>query len=174
MKNKKADERVLSIYLFLIYIIVCIGIVSGVVLFFGSGLDVRVAEAGVLSDKVIGCLTEQGKLNENVLKDDFDLLKSCNFNFKDNSEAYKEDEQYGVRVELYNFDSCIKEGEPKVINCSNEVKRIESGREDYLEFCGLSGDKIPKCDIKEAYLLSNRTRVFMRVTSSVGKVNKNI
>ena len=51
--NKKGGERVLSFYLFIIYIIVLIGIVSGVVLFRGSALDVRELEASILTDSLL-------------------------------------------------------------------------------------------------------------------------
>jgi|SRR3989344_5134974 len=172
MKNKKADERILSIYLFIVYIIVCVGIVSGVVLFYGAGLDVRVAEAGILSDKVIDCLTEKGKLHENVLKDNFDFLKFCKFDFKDNTGLYKGDEQYGARIELFDFNSCSKE-EDKIV-CSNEIKKIEAGREDFLEYCGLKGEKIPKCDKKETYVLNNGKGVLMRISGVVGQTEKNV
>ena len=47
MMNKKAGERILSIYLFIIYIIVGVGIVSGVILFRSSSLDVREIEAEI-------------------------------------------------------------------------------------------------------------------------------
>jgi len=78
--NKKAGEKVLSIYLFIIYIIVSIGIVSGVLTFYGP-LDVRGVESGILTDKVIDCLVEQGELKE------FNL-ENCGFDFKDNSQIY--------------------------------------------------------------------------------------
>ena len=81
MINKKAGERVLSIYLFIIYIIVAVGIVSGVLLFFSSSLDIRKAEAEILGDKVIDCLVEQGGLKPGVLG--WDNLDECGFDFKD-------------------------------------------------------------------------------------------
>ncbi len=172
IKNKKGGERILSIYLFIIYIIVSVGIVSGVFLFYGSGLDGRVAEAGILSDKVIDCLTEQGKLHENVLKDNFDILKFCKFNFEDNSGLYKGNEQYGVRVELFDFDFCNLE-EDKIV-CSNEIKKIEAGRYDFLEYCDLEGEKIPKCDKKEIYVLNNGMGVLIKITGVAGQTEKNV
>ena len=172
MINKKAGERVLSIYLFIIYIMVSIGIVSGVVLFYGSGLDVRTAEAGILTDKVIDCLTEQGRLHENILKDNSDLLAFCKLNFKDNSGLYQGDEQYGVRVEFFDFNSCNKEGD-KIV-CSNEIKKIEAGRNDFLKYCDLKGDKIPKCDKKEVYVLNNKEGILIKITGAVGQTDKNV
>ena len=143
IKNKKAGERILSIYLFIIYIVVAIGIVSGVLLVYGSKLDIREIEAEVLNDKVIDCLTEQGNLEQEVFEQDFDLLSFCGFDFKDNSGKYQGEEQYGVSIELFDFDSLIELKE-----------KIVFGREDFLEFCGLEGKKIPKCSEKKIYVLN--------------------
>ncbi len=187
IKNKKAGERVLSIYLFIIYIIVAIGIVSGVLLVYGSGLDVREAEAGILSDRVIDCLTEQGVLNESVFDKNFNLLEFCNFDFSE--------EEYGVGIELSDFNSGEKLKE-----------NMDFGRNDFLEFCGLKGDKIPKCSEKEVYVLREeelskeqdfseglfvtdpdsvsteqnsedslkQEKIILKVIGAVGKVKKNV
>ena len=172
INNKKGGERILSLYLFIIYIIVCVGVVSGVILFYGTGLDIRIAEVGVLSDKVIDCITDSGNLDEKVLKDDFDLLNFCNFDFKDNSGFYKGEEQYGVRIELFDINSCNDEN--GTIICSNEIKKIEAGRKDFLEYCELKGEKIPKCDKKEVYVLNSEKEVLMKITGAVGQTEKNV
>jgi len=160
LSDKKAGERVLSIYLFIIYIIVGIGIVSGVILFYGSGLDVRELEAGILSDAVIGCLVGQGELNGEVLNrgEEFDLIDFCKFDFRDNTGNYDGKERYGVMVEVSEFDS------------GNLKNKISAGRTDFLEFCGSEGDKIPKCNEKEVYVLNNKKQYLLRVQSAVGKV----
>jgi len=159
--NKKADERVLSIYLFIIYTIVAVGIVGGVLLFYGP-LDVRSLEAGVLTDKVIDCLVEQGELKE------FDV-EGCGFDFKDNTGIYEGKEQYYIRAELYDFDSCARSN--GVLECSDKLKEnIELGRKDYFEYCELKGDKLPKCNLKEVYILEGGAKRLLRVYGVVGKV----
>jgi len=180
IKNKKAGERILSIYLFIIYIIVTIGIVSGVLLVYGSALDVREVEAGILNDKVIDCLVEQGVLKENVFEENFDLLDFCNLDFSEN--------EYGVGIKLLDFDSLEELKEEMVF-----------GRDDYLQYCELKGDKIPKCDEKEIYILMEEgikdysigtvadpdsivgetasdevERVLLKVQAAVGKSEKNV
>lgn len=156
-KNKKAGERILSIYLFIIYIIVGVGIVSGVIVFKGSDLDVREVEAGILTDKVIDCLVEQGKLRTDF-DENFDLIEECNFNFKDNTEKYQGEVRYGVKVETFDFDSGVLKDE------------IKAGKIDFLQYCELEGDKIPKCNIKELYVLFGQTKFSLKITSAVGKV----
>lgn len=156
--NKKAGERVLSIYLFIIYIIVAIGIVAGVILFYGP-MNIREAEAGILTDKVIDCLTDGGKLEAEVLDADFDLIEECKFDFRDNSAKYEGEERYGVKVDVFLFDS----GNPK-------RDSIEAGDVSFLEYCGSEGEKVPECNKKEVYVLDGEDKVLLSVVSAVGKV----
>jgi hypothetical protein len=157
MKNKFAGERVLSIYLFIIYIIVGIGVVSGVIIFYGAPLDVGKLEAGILTDSVIDCLVDEGELNGEVLKLDFPLMDFCKFDFEDNTEKYDGEERYGVKVEVREFDLEILKNE------------ISAGRADFFELCGSEGDKLPKCDLKEVYVLNKKKQYLLRVQSAVGK-----
>lgn len=184
--NKKADERILSIYLFIVYIIVGVGIVGGVLLFYGP-LDVRGLEAGVLSGEVINCLVEQGELKEGVLG--WENLDECHFDFKDNSGIYEGEEQYYVRVEFYDFDGCSRRAPKDLLgikfegvltegivgmDCGEEkIPFIELGRKDFFEYCGLKGDKLPWCDVNEIYVLDKGDKVLLRVYGVVGKVVKN-
>ncbi len=174
--NKKADERVLSIYLFIVYIIVAIGIISGVIIFYGSPLDVRLAEASILSSKVIDCITEQGYLKLEVLEDDYDLMKSCYFDFSDKANQYGGEEQFAVRLIISNLSSCSKAGEEELLEviCSENLK-IEEGNEKFLEFCTtftekVEGKKIPKCDESAIYILNKDERTLLRVLSAVKKI----
>jgi len=159
MRYKIAGERVLSIYLFVIYIIVAVGIVSGVIMVYGSPLDVQEKEAGILSDKIIGCLVEQGQLKEGILEGDVDLLEFCKFDFRDNTKKYNGEERYAVKVELYDFESGeLKEQLPIV------------GNKRFLEFCDLKRDNLPKCSEKEIYVLEGQTKYLLKINSAVSKV----
>ena len=150
----------LLIALVIIYIIVTIGIVSGVLLVYGAGLDVRKAEAGILSNKVADCLVEKGKLVDEVWESDFNLLEFCNLDLRDNTKNYEGEEQYGVQVEILSFEN------------KGELKKINVGREDFLEFCKLKGEKIPKCGEKETYVIGE-ARLLLKITSAVGKTALN-
>ncbi len=163
-KNKKAGGRVLSIYLFIIYIIVSVGIVSGVIVFYGSPLDVRITEAGVLNGKIVDCLVEQGNLKQGVLVDGFDLLNTCHLDFKDNTQKYQGEVQYAVDIKLFNFDSCSN------FRCSNPVSEFVFGEKDFLQYCNSEGKKIPKCNTESAYVLSNEKGMILQITSVVNKI----
>jgi hypothetical protein len=161
MKNKKADERVLSIYLFIIYIIVGIGIVSGVLLFYGKPFDVRELEAGILGDKVIDCLVEQGELKPDVLTV-WTNLSECNFDFEDKSSTYEGSEEYYVDVKISNLDK------------TSVKKEFSKGNNEIFQYCGLKGEKdFVRCVKNEIYILNdnggNKEGVLLSITSVVGK-----
>jgi len=142
MKGKKGDERVLSIYLFIIYIIVSIGVVSGFLLF-NKPVDIRVLEANILIDKTIECIVNEGEINLN------ELNLNCNFDFNG---------EYFVKVEAYDFEK-------------NKLKESSLG-EDYFEYCFLEGENIPQCEEKEIYVLDNNKKILLKIYGVVNKINK--
>ena len=92
-------NKILSVYWFAILIIVAVGIVAMVVVFYGKPYDVRKIEGEILINKIADCLSDSdGKLKQISsldechlsLTDEFyievnDLnLKQGNFNMKDN------------------------------------------------------------------------------------------
>lgn len=159
MKYKKAGERVLSIYLFVIYIIVSVGIVSGVLMVYGQPLDVRELEAEILTDEVIDCLVEQGKLEKVFWDTSIDLIEVCKFDFRDNTAKYQGEERYAVEVRLYDFET-------------NELKKALpiAGENNFLELCSAEGDKIPRCNQKEIYVLYGQIKFLLKINSAVAKV----
>ena len=155
MMNKKADERVLSIYLFIIYIIVGIGIVSGVLIFYGESFDVRELEASILADQVIDCFVEQGKLKPMVFL--WENLSECNLEFKDHSLEYNGNEEYYVRVKISDLGNTVE-------------KELFQGNNEIFQYCDLKGEeKFVRCARKEIYVLNNTVGKFLEVYSSVGK-----
>jgi hypothetical protein len=171
--NKKADEKILSIYLFIIYIIVLTGIISGVLLFYGSPLDVRELESNILTTRIINCLTEQGNLKSEVLGDNFSLTSECNIYLKDNANENK-DEQYAVKIGFFNFDSCFNTTSS---TCSEKIKEISIGRNDFFEYCKLGEEaeakKFPKCTNNKIYVLNEDKKILIEILGVVGKIGKN-
>lgn len=158
LHNKKADEKILSIYLFVIYIFVTLGIVAGVLLFNGPN-DVRGYESVILSDKIIDCITDQGEIKLNALEKNFNLLTECKFDFTDNTQKYNGEEQYSARIKIYNFKT-------------NELKNtIEAGRIDFLN-C-LEGKKQPVCFTQELYVINGPNQYLLEILTATGKVGKN-
>ena len=166
--NKKADERLLSVYLFIIYIIVATGFVSGVILVYGSALDIRLEEARVLNEKIIGCISDNGNLRNEIFDSNFNLEIFCNLDLKDNTQKYEGEEQYGIKIEISDLNG-------------NKINESFYGRKDFLEFCDVDGNKIPKCNEEQIYSIrtidysgeKKEQGVLLKIISAVGKVDKN-
>jgi len=157
--NRKGDERVLSLYWFILFIIVAVAIVSAVLIFYSYLLDVRGAEASILADKVIDCLSNDGKLNVAKLEevDKNGLESACNLILKDESkEKYREmKSQYYIQLEVGG-------------------KLIMAGDQDFLAYCGQSSKtNIPICFEKKLFVLNNNEFSSMKIITAVRKVEQN-
>ncbi len=124
--NKKGDERVLSLYWFVMFVIISIGVVSGVYLFFSNQIDVRGAEASILGDRIVGCLVQNGILNEKLLEemnsDNFE--EKCRLILKDDSlEAYKDKSQFYIEVNADGKEFAVGDGSFKAFCGQEESKR---------------------------------------------------
>jgi cell division protein YceG involved in septum cleavage len=138
MKGKKGGERVMSVYWFVIFIIITTAIVSGVMLFRNKAFDVRNAEADLLSDKMIKCFVESGKLNYEIWNslDNSNVLEKCGFVFN---------------------------GEYFVMAKINE-KEIKAGNSDIEPFCELEKEtekNVPFCAKKKLMVLNENSNDFI-------------
>lgn len=163
--GKRGDERVLSIYWFIMFIIVAVAVVSGVARFYGAPMDVRLVEAELLADKVIDCVSAQGKLDGGfmALGEGQNMREYCHLNFEDTSmDAYKGAGQYYISVQ-------IGEGTWEAGNVGAK----------YQVFCGHTGSlkNVPVCVNKKVVLLDEREGgqgfVAVDVVSVVAKVEQN-
>jgi hypothetical protein len=80
--NKKGDEKLLSVWMFIIWILVALGVVLGVMIFYSAEADVRYLQAGILSLRVSDCIFSDGYVDEKFLKEDFDIFSYCNIDKK--------------------------------------------------------------------------------------------
>ncbi len=165
--NKKGDERVLSIYWFLMFVIIAIGIGSAVVLFYGKPLDIREKEASILSDKIIGCIVEKGILKPEALEGikEGKIEGECNLYFNDNSlPTYSGKQEYFVRI--------------RVEKTGDEGRDYDAhyGDMNFEPFCGQKDSRIniAFCSMKRFYALNEKGEfVLVEITSAIGKVEQN-
>ena len=66
--NCRGTDKILAIYWFLILVLVAGGIFLMVYTFYHHPVDVREVEAELLATKIADCLSHEGKLNSEVLK----------------------------------------------------------------------------------------------------------
>jgi len=172
--NKQGADKVLSMYWFLILIIVAGGIIGMVFTFYSHPYDVREIEANVLTNKISDCLSQDGNLNSNLIdnegnfSEDFKLnfLKNCNLNFN-TEEIYKGKEQYYTEINFYKED-----------NLENSVFNISKGNKDYISDCEISKVKEYKrnvqCVKRDFYSLNGKDLYLIKILSIVRKTEKNV
>jgi hypothetical protein len=133
--NNKGGSRYMSPVLFLAFVIIAVGIVASVIIIYSSFGDVREKESNVLAHKIVDCLSDNGKLNEKFLDDDFDLFEVCALDRKilDNRGFYL---GLDSNKELKNFP--IKEGES-----------------DFEFQCRVEGEQFAKCVETKVYVFND-------------------
>ena len=142
--NKKAGERILIVYWVAIFMIISIGIVSSVIIFYSVPFDIRGVESGILVDKVINCFVEDGKISsdfESVSENNF--LETCGLNFEDKTGKY-EDGQFYADFEIAG-------------------KKVLGGNFNLEAYCGAERSKknIPYCTEKKLFILDKSTNAFI-------------
>jgi hypothetical protein len=136
-KDKKA-EKLLTIWWFFVLALVGGAIVIGVLIYYSGEIDIRKLEAELLSDRILVCLSEQGKLNEEFLKDDFDIFQECMLD----REIIENSGDFYINVSLYN-----SEGEG--------IKEITKGVGSFEVNCKLEGGDYPRCYEKEVFVFDS-------------------
>lgn len=130
-KNKKAGERYLSFWMFLIWIIIIIGIVWGVAMFYSVKIDVRNIESETLAVRIINCLGEDFDYSQTISKS-FSIYDKCNFNEQVlNSAIYYFSINIGENGK--NLYSIIGGNEDFKVQC--EYQELKSKTESTLAIC---------------------------------------
>lgn len=151
MKNKRGYYRFADIGMFFLsFAIVSVGIAIGIYLFYSNTIDIRDQEAKIISDRLVITITKNGKLNDDILKDDFNILKEAKLNDKiiNNGDFY-------FKIEI--FDN------------SNIIKKIERGNGGFEVECFLKGKKFPKCAEKELLLDNYRVKI-LAASNQLGEI----
>ena len=172
LKDRKADAKYLSVYWFVILVIVAAAIVFTVSAFYSQSYDVRKIESDILINNFIECFSNNGKLR--ILPEELDV-NNCNLNFND--QNYNEG-QYFLDVRVYNLDDC----DSSTGECSNEIATIASkkGNVNYKSFCDLKEEReriIPVCSNKRFYSYykneETERKIVIDVLAIVNKANQN-
>ena len=91
--NKRGTEKMLSMYWFLILIIVAAGVFVMIYNFYHYPYDIREIEANIMINRVADCVSTAGKINSYVIEEtEFNqefkenFLQICNLNFNVESD----------------------------------------------------------------------------------------
>ena len=125
-------EKMISVYWFVILILVAGGIAAMVFTFYNHPYDVREAEATILIGRVADCIASSGKINDAVLNSDKGaFLETCNLNF--DSEPELNQGQYYLEASITDFSGTekwsVSKGNPVLETHCNpqakeEIKRL--------------------------------------------------
>jgi len=77
-KNNRAE--LLSIWWFFVLVIIGVGVVAGTFMFAADKIDARITQSEVISNKILGCISDTGVFDARVLEEDFDIFSYCQIN----------------------------------------------------------------------------------------------
>ena len=170
--NKRGAEKIISVYWFVMLILVAGGIYGMVYMFYSHPFDVREIEANVLTNNIADCISEKGVINNELfneggsVKEDF--LETCKINFNvEDEKGWDRDEQYFVRVQFFNVSSL-----------QTPFAEISKGNEKWLSDCDINKkgvfDILEKCVEKRFYSVDGNKQILVDILSIVRKTEKNV
>ena len=128
--NRRGEE-ILSVYWFLILVIVAGGIVLMVSTFYGKPYDVQTFEAQIMINKVVDCLSdENGILREDVNSENF--IEECSFDFGDNGEFYLEIENLGIAEGNFNLKEFCELNEESVVCVDRNIYFLDADERENI------------------------------------------
>lgn len=172
LNNKRGGDKLISVYWFLILIIIAGGVVAMVNVFYGSAYDVREVEAEILSRKVADCLVHGGEMDQRlitggVFRESFrdNFMELCKLTFE-KKEEFDKDEYY-LEVNFYRLSN-LKTSDWLIVEGNLNWK----GDCDFQEE---ENERLVKCSQNKFYATDKEDRVYMvDILSIVRKTEQNV
>lgn len=142
--NKKADERILSPWLFVVLTIIGLAIVISVWIFYSSESDVRYEEAKIMSDKLVYALSDSGYLIEGA-EDDYDILKKAGII----PLLMKREGDFYFNITILREDKLVKD--------------FIFGNSDFEIQCRLNGKLFAKCYEREIFVADENGKLKIKI-----------
>ena len=174
-KNKKGADKMLSMYWFLIILIVSGGLFAMVYIFYSAPYEVRDIEGEILANQIADCFSRQGRINpalftEGSFNAGLDLLEECSITFEVEDEYdWEEEEQFFVEVEFYGVE-----------DLDNPNGVLSGGNMNWKPSCFIKNnrdkdfDKFVKCHEERVYALGEGSEQYLiKILVGVGKIEKN-
>ena len=176
LQDKKAAEKILSIYWFIILIITVAGIYGMVMFYYSHPYDIRQVEASLLANKIADCVSYGGQINSEVfnysdvkISDEFkdNFLNNCNITFNVESHKDWKAEQYYLEINFYRQVSDSRGDLGKIIKGNSEIKDICDATDKEYE-------RLPKCVNKRFFTLYGTDLILIDIVTGVRKSEKNV
>jgi hypothetical protein len=149
IKNKKGDEKVLSVVMFAVWGIIALTIVIGTSLFYGGEADVRTIQSRVLVDRIADCLIEDSNV-----KNMEDYYSECNLD----KELFDKEKLY-LKISFFELKLQNRIEEPIIL-----------GNKDLETQCNLRIDQnerkssnFARCSTKEFYGVKNQQNIRIEI-----------
>ncbi len=186
-KTKKGASKMLSLYWFVIIVLVAGGIFAMVTTFYGHPYDSRPLEADILADKTLDCISYGGELSKNIFNEsngnfslDFkaNFLDICNFEF----DYLTSQGRSNYYTEILFFE-IINSGKGNNSVSNKPVFSIKKGNQNWLKGCDVEEEysRSARCSEKRIYSLvpegipeKEGKQYLIKVTSIIGKINENV
>ena len=167
--DRKATEKIFSIYWFVILILVAGGIFTMVYVFYHYPYDIRDIEGNIMVNKVADCLSTGGKINSYIIREGTfnenlknNFLEICDITFE--TEEDWDVPQYYLEVGFYDSDRLVfdfSEGNKNLISSCGAEKEIEK-------------EKLARCVERDFYSLDDGNSYLIKILSIVRKTEKNV
>ncbi|MBI2124907.1 hypothetical protein HYT92_03895 [Candidatus Pacearchaeota archaeon] len=159
LKEKKAGEKVLSIWWFFVLAFVGVSVVAAVSMFYSADVDVKEIEAGILADRVADCIVQNGYLSSSFVGGNF-KLKDCGLS----EDMIENSQNFYIGISAYDFSSCNEKAE-----CTMKIDKLNfsAGMSTIPENCrikeaeekkGGKAEHFPRCSEKSFIVLNRHDR----------------
>ncbi len=172
-KNKTGAEKIMSVYWFVILVLVAGTIVYMVSVFYGNPYDVREIESNILANNIVSCLSENGILNSQINQDNF--LKKCHLNLGNDKD------EYYVEVKFYSFGNLKQPLDFKIIKGNINLKKplslgIVEGNINLKSFFETSASSNSIFESEKSFYVLNEKKeeLIVKIISIIRKTEKNV
>lgn len=157
MRNKKGEE-ILFFWLVFIWIVIGVGIVGGVYVFYSAEINTKSLESDILNSRIIDCVVKSGESDSSLIGEEI-------FNLCVLDEKIKNSGAYYLEIKTYSFETCnIKEFEKCKL-----IKEAFFGNKKIKEECEMTSDaraeSYPACSWKIIPVNEGKKEILLYVYS---------
>ncbi len=150
--NKKAGEKILSIWWFICLILVGAVVVLVATTYFGAFVDTRDIDSSMMYEKIMDCVVKNGYINQEIINIDKEMIFDfCNLN-KNN---FEESSPFFFNLRIYREELEIK-----------SFKFGNNYEQDCLAAAGYMAKNYPRC------VIANETAIYFNTTSAKKEILK--
>jgi hypothetical protein len=170
--NKRGEEKIISVYWFIILLLVATGIIIMVNIFYGSPYDIRIIEAEILSENIANCVEQGGKFNSDLFSETEVFKEEFRDNFLEHCAITFQTQYDFEEMEYYSEINITEKRNPK-----NLLFQIIEGNPNFKSDCDLDSkkhQKLVQCVQKEFFLKQNEKIYSIKMITMVRKTEQNV